>query len=184
MSSNDRTNSQRTQRPDTKASYEHAMNLLDRRHVPTLDVGAGYGRSKLYYGWTTYEPYPRPGVSVDYTELAAVPGPWRAIACVNVLNTVDWSTRAIIVRQIYELLAEGGRAVFVTRNPKDVLKALAKGIAGEERHSVWTRMDTYQKGFSVDELAAYLKTILPLSTYIMPDPSGERPSVVIERSHT
>jgi hypothetical protein len=76
----------------------------------------------------------------------------------NVLNVVPRPIRDDIVENIGRVMSPGGRGVITTRG-KDVMDVKNPRM-GPEPTSVITGRDTYQKGFTQQELRDYLKFIL------------------------
>ena len=77
----------------------------------------------------------------------------------NVLNVLPPELRAEAIENMGRVLEKGGKGLVTTRG-KDVMSALAGGRPGPEPTSVITSWDTYQKGFTAQELEDELKRIL------------------------
>ena len=73
------------------------------------------------------------------------------------LNVVPRESRDEIVQHIGRVMEPGGLGVLTTRGA-DVMKA--QGRPGPEPMSMITSRDTYQKGFTKQELEDYLRYML------------------------
>lgn len=170
----DPRNTQRTQRPGTKGTYIKAHDYFDSVGAPgegkegVLDYGAGLGHSAEF--GHTYEPYPREGGDFQPTYVKASdvpPESYHRVTNLNVLNVVPPRVRNKIVRGIGQAMAPGGHAIITTRSHNDV-QSTKNAVSAEEefkdpgaiRVNPGTKEETYQKGFTRDELAGYVQKVL------------------------
>ncbi len=154
--------SSKTQRSNTLPTYEKAKKILDSdigKNANKLDYGAGQGHSEKL-GFDTYEPFPvKENFTPNYVDPAKIPpNSYEGITNLNVLNVVPRQERNEIVKDIGRILKPNGTAIITTRG-RDVL-ATKKGIKGPEDMSVITSSNTYQKGFTQEELKNYLQETL------------------------
>jgi hypothetical protein len=170
-------NAQKTQVANTLPTFLKAKDILDD-HMPqgkSLDYGAGLGYSRNY-GFDTYDPFPRNHYQPTYGSPTDIPdGSYHRLTCLNVLNVVPRNVRDDIVRHIGRVLAPNGHAVITTRG-RDVLTA--KGRAGPEPMSVITGINTYQKGFTSQELREYLAQTLGDEYEVKPMKIGPAGAIV------
>jgi len=154
-------NAQRTQIPGTLPTYKKAKDILDSEmpEGKTLDFGAGLGLGAKELNADSFEPFPQKGFTPTYLDAKEIPSnSYKRLTNFNVLNVVPLEMRNEIVKDIGRVLEPGGVAVITTRG-KDVLNAKA-GTPGPEPMSVITSKDTYQKGFTPNELVNYLQETL------------------------
>jgi hypothetical protein len=153
-------NAARTQVANTKGTYDKARELLKLQGVDKniIDYGAGKGIGS--YGWAdTYEPYAK-GWYPTYTKAEDIPSDmYSGLLNLNVLNVLPPELRAEAIENMGRVLEKGGKGVVTTRG-KDVMSGLAGGRPGPEPMSVITSWDTYQKGFTGQELEDELRRIL------------------------
>jgi hypothetical protein len=151
-------NAQRTQLgSSTIPSYAKAREILSSKNR-ILDFGAGRGQGASLIGADTFEPYPREGFNPNFSNVADIPsGSYDGLTSLNVLNVMPREVRDDAVRNIGRILADDGEAVITTRG-RDVMTA--KGVDGPEPMSRITTADTYQKGFTQQELTDYVSNVL------------------------
>ena len=153
-------NAARTQIAGTKPTYDKARELLKLQGVDKniIDFGAGKGIGS--YGWAdTYEPYAK-GWYPTYTKAEDIPSDkYSGLLNLNVLNVLPPELRAQAIENMGRVLEKGGQGLVTTRG-KDVMSGLAGGRPGPEPMSVITSWDTYQKGFTGQELEDELKRVL------------------------
>ena len=153
-------NAARTQVANTKGTYDKARELLKLQGVDKniIDYGAGKGIGS--YGWAdTYEPYAK-GWYPTYTKAEDIPSDmYSGLLNLNVLNVLPAELRAEAIENMGRVLEKGGKGLVTTRG-KDVMGGLAGGRPGPEPMSVITSWDTYQKGFTGQELEDELRRIL------------------------
>ena len=155
-------NAQKTQIPGTLPTYKKAKNILDAEMPEgrTLDFGAGLGLGAKELGADSFEPFPQKGFTPDFTDAKEIPSnSYKRLTNFNVLNVVPLEMRNEIVQDIGRVLEPGGVAVITTRG-KDVMNAAKAGKEGPEPMSVITSKNTYQKGFTPNELVNYLQETL------------------------
>jgi hypothetical protein len=157
----DPKNSQKTQIAGTLPTYAKAHEMLKQHGGEggkALDFGAGLGLGAKHMGADSYEPFPRAGFKPTYTDPSAVPDDhYHKVTNLNVLNVVPKNIRDSIVGHIGRVLKPGGTAIITTRG-RDVLSA--KGTPGPEPMSIITSANTYQKGFTPQELHEYVRDTL------------------------
>ena len=172
-------NSRNTQRDNTIGTYRKVHDFFDAVGAPcengtegVLDYGAGKGHSSEW--GHTYEPHPQEGedgvrvFEPTYLTSDQVPsGRFHRVTNIHVLNVVPPKVRHGIVRGIGDALAAGGHAVIVTRSKHDVDSTANKvsadaetGDSGGYRVNPDTSRETYQKGFTPDELHHYVSSQL------------------------
>jgi len=154
-------NAARTQIIGTLPTYEKAANIF-QQHGATgqgIDFGAGLGEGAKALGkdFHTYEPFAQ-NWTPTFRNAADVPSDaYGKLTNLNVLNVVPREVRDEIVKDIGRVMQPGGHGIITTRG-KDVMNA--KGLTGPEPLSIITSRDTYQKGFTKDELEDYIKYML------------------------
>lgn len=93
------------------------MRQLDAKGLLTgrmLDYGCGKGMDAETYGMDKYDPHYSPEL---------VYGPYDTITCNYVLNVIaDAQERTLVLENIRDLLADGGRAYITVRDDKGALK--------------------------------------------------------------
>lgn len=156
-------NAARTQIAGTVPTYQKAAAMLQNTPGRMIDFGAGLGKGAEAMGQQlgrkveTYEPFAQNWVP-DFAKASDVPSEaYGGLTNLNVLNVVPRETRDEIVKDIGRVIQPGGTGIITTRG-KDVMTA--KGTAGPEPMSIITSRDTYQKGFTKQELEDYLKYML------------------------
>ena len=154
-------NAARTQIIGTLPTYQKAADIFKQHGAAGqgIDFGAGLGEGAKALGkdFHTYEPFAQ-NWTPTFAKAADVPSDaYGKLTNLNVLNVVPREVRDTIVEDIGRVMQPGGYGIITTRG-KDVLNA--KGTAGPEPLSIITSRDTYQKGFTKDELEDYMKYIL------------------------
>ena len=158
-------NAARTQIIGTLPTYAKAADVLAQRGAggTGIDVGAGLGKgaevlaSRLGKDVRTMEPYAQKW-SPDYSSAEQMPSDAHGfLTNLNVLNVMPREARDELVQHIGRTMEPGGLGVLTTRGA-DVMKA--QGRPGPEPMSMITSRDTYQKGFTNQELEDYLKYML------------------------
>lgn len=156
-------NAARTQIAGTVPTYVKAANMLQNAPGRMIDFGAGLGKGAEAMGQQlgrrveTYEPFAQ-NWAPDFVRASEVPSDaYGALTNLNVLNVVPRETRDEIVKDIGRVMQPGGTGIITTRG-KDVMTA--QGRPGPEPMSMITSRDTYQKGFTKQELEDYLKYML------------------------
>ena len=152
-------NAARTQIIGTLPTYEKAEEELKKRGAQgrALDFGAGLGEGAKILKADTYEPFPK-GWKPTFIDPKQIPTEaYGKLTNLNVMNVVPPKIRDEIASHIGRVIEPGGQGIVTTRGA-DVMKA--KGRPGPEPMSIITSRDTYQKGFTKQELEDYMKRML------------------------
>jgi hypothetical protein len=154
-------NAARTQIIGTLPTYGKAAEMLAQRGASgqAIDFGAGLGKGAdlLGPGTHTYEPFAK-NWTPTFSNAADVPSDaYGRLTNLNVLNVVPREARDEIVQNIGRVMQPGGQGILTTRGA-DVMKA--QGRPGPEPTSIITSRDTYQKGFTKQELEDYMRYML------------------------
>ena len=154
-------NAARTQIIGTLPTYQKSYDILKNLGAKGrgLDFGAGLGEGAKVLGkeFDTFEPFAK-NWTPTYGNVDDIPSDaYGQLTNLNVLNVVPREIRDNMVEDIGRVMEPGGFGIVTTRG-KDVMNA--KGTAGPEPLSIITSRDTYQKGFTKDELEDYMKYIL------------------------
>lgn len=184
-----------TQIATTVPMYRQAIGYLLRQHpqaTSVLDYGAGLGlgadamRSVLGDGVVvhTLEPSPerwRGSVPPTYTDDSQIGRKYDLVTNTNVLNVLPRNIRDDVVRSIGDTLAPGGKALITTRGWSGDVAATRNAVPGDEPGSVMVRrgdQDVFQKGFTRDELRAYLRSTLGDGYTVEAAPFGKAGALV------
>jgi len=162
----DPKNAQQTQVGNTIETVVRAGGILDNlAEGKTLDFGAGKGKGAGAIKADTYEPFAKAPFTPNYAKSTDIPNEsYEKIISSSVINVVPRDIRDDIVREIGRVLKPNGYAIITARDPKTV--ASPKGavpFAGESDAYIIKskgRADTYQKGFTNQELQGYIKEVL------------------------
>lgn len=152
-------NAARTQIIGTLPTYQKAGEMFQNLggQGKALDFGAGLGEGAKILGADTFEPYAK-NWTPTYSNVSDIPSnEYGKLTNLNVLNVMPREMRDQSVSDIGRVMDRGGLGILTTRG-KDVMKA--QGRPGPEPTSIITSRDTYQKGFTPQELEDYLKYIL------------------------
>lgn len=154
-------NAARTQIIGTLPTYAKAAEALAERGAQgrAIDFGAGLGEGAKLLGRDvdTYEPFAK-NWNPTFTKPEDIPtDAYGRLTNLNVLNVVPREARDEIVQHIGRVMEPGGLGVLTTRGA-DVMKA--QGRPGPEPMSIITSRDTYQKGFTKQELEDYMRHML------------------------
>jgi len=152
-------NAARTQIIGTLPTYEKAEEELKKRGAQgrALDFGAGLGEGAKILKADTYEPFPK-GWKPTFIDPKQIPTEaYGKLTNLNVMNVVPRNARDEMAGHIGRVIEPGGQGIITTRGA-DVMKA--KGRPGPEPMSIITSRDTYQKGFTKQELEDYMKRML------------------------
>jgi hypothetical protein len=154
-------NASRTQIIGTLPTYKKAAEMLAQEGAGgrAIDFGAGLGQGAKELGKNvdTYEPFAK-NWTPTFTKPEDIPtDAYGRLTNLNVLNVVPRESRDEIVQHIGRVMEPGGLGVLTTRGA-DVMKA--QGRPGPEPMSMITSRDTYQKGFTKQELEDYLRYML------------------------
>jgi hypothetical protein len=154
-------NASRTQIIGTLPTYAKAAEAL-AQHGATgraIDFGAGLGEGAKALGKNTdtYEPFAK-NWNPTFTKPEDIPSDaYNRLTNLNVLNVVPREARDEIAQHIGRVMEPGGLGILTTRGA-DVMKA--QGRPGPEPMSMITSRDTYQKGFTKQELEDYMRYML------------------------
>ena len=158
-----------TQIRSTVSTYRKIYDILKSEgfNGTVLDAssGLGYGtRAGIEeYGFKVddIEPYPDRSYSPKYTDYSALHGKYDVIISNAVLNVLPQDQRDALVVKMGELLADGGR-LFVNVRGDDVNTLSGNPDNVRIGNMEWFVSSTgsYQKGFTRNELVAYLKDAL------------------------
>ena len=158
-----------TQITSTVKSYRKVYDFLKAEGFDgtILDAssGLGYGTKAGIdeYGFNVedIEPYPDSSYDPKYRDYSTLDKKYDAIISNAVLNVLPQDQRDALVVKMGELLNDGGR-IFINVRGKDVesLAKTGKNIHLGNMEWIETVKGSYQKGFTKDELVAYLKDAL------------------------
>jgi len=155
-------NSARTQIVGTIPTYHKARDILKGHGIEgekIIDLGAGKGLGSTIMKAHSMEPYAQ-GWEPTFTRAADIPSDtYEGLTNLNVLNVVSPEIRRGIVEDIGRVLKPQGGVGLITTRGKDVLNTVG-GKPGPEPMSMITSRDTYQKGFTQQELYDYVKGVL------------------------
>ena len=155
-------NSARTQIVGTIPTYHKARDILKGHGIEgekIIDMGAGKGLGSTIMKAHSMEPYAQ-GWEPTFTRAADIPSDtYEGLTNLNVLNVVSPEIRRGIVEDIGRVLKPQGGVGLITTRGKDVLNTVG-GTPGPEPMSMITSRDTYQKGFTQQELFDYIKDVL------------------------
>jgi PcfJ-like protein len=154
-------NAARTQIIGTLPTYGKAADIFAQRGATgqAIDFGAGLGKGAelLGPGTHTYEPFAQ-NWNPTFANAKDIPSDaYGRLTNLNVLNVVPREARDEIVQNIGRVMEPGGAGIVTTRGA-DVMKA--QGRPGPEPTSIITSRDTYQKGFTKQELEDYMRYML------------------------
>lgn len=106
------------------------------------------------------EPYPSKDYSPKYTDYSKLDKTYDAIISNAVLNVLPQDQRDALVVKMGQMLNPGGK-MFINVRGDDVLNASSKEIINRDNLEVYiTKSGSYQKGFTRNELVAYLQDAL------------------------
>lgn len=158
-----------TQIRSTVSTYRKIYDILKAEgfNGKILDAssGLGYGtRAGIdEYGFEVddIEPYPDRSYSPKYTDYSALDGKYDAIISNAVLNVLPQDQRDALVVKMGKLLADGGK-LFVNVRGDDVntLSSNPSNVKIGDMEWFVSSTGSYQKGFTRNELVAYLKDAL------------------------
>lgn len=156
----------KTQRGNTLETARKSLAYLNSRNPDgdkTLDFGAGYGTNAESLGIEqTYEPF-ADGWQPTYNDPNAIPSnTFDKIISTNVMNVIRPAERAESIYTLGRALKVGGEAVIQVRDHNDVgsLSKSKKAVPQSEPSSFVTGDNTYQKGFTPDELLTEVQDVL------------------------
>lgn len=135
-----------------------------------LDYGAGLGRASEEMGFDSFEPFPKGGFTPTYTDSSQISREYKGVINNAVLNVLPRQQRVEAVRGIGKSLAVGGKAVIMARG-RGFLKSLVNPRPYED--GVITGKDTFQKGFTKQELIDFIRSILGPNFKVTETSSGD-----------
>ena len=158
-----------TQIRSTVSTYRKIYDILKAEgfsgKILDASSGLGYGtRAGIdEYGFEVddIEPYPDRSYSPKYTDYSALDGKYDAIISNAVLNVLPQDQRDALVVKMGKLLADGGK-LFVNVRGDDVntLSSNPSNVKIGDMEWFVSSTGSYQKGFTRNELVAYLKDAL------------------------
>lgn len=158
-----------TQIRSTVSTYRKIYDILKAEgfsgKILDASSGLGYGtRAGIdEYGFEVddIEPYPDRSYSPKYTDYSALEGKYDAIISNAVLNVLPQDQRDALVVKMGKLLADGGK-LFVNVRGDDVntLSSNPSNVKIGDMEWFVSSTGSYQKGFTRNELVAYLKDAL------------------------
>lgn len=176
-----------TQIVGTERTYKRILETIARKGMSILDFGSGLGHGlkflkdeakRMGFEALGYEPMWRPDRKaaaqepdyIGFESLDLIPDNSQDYIINNaVLNVVDQDTRSTIVKQMYDKLKQGGTMFVQARSwTGDVQKLMDNPrnmIVGPREFFVPSKQ-TFQKGFTADELINFVETQLPDATVV------------------
>ena len=157
-----------TQVKITESSYRKIYDILKQEGFDgtILDASSGLGHGTRVgiedYGFKVddIEPYPSKDYSPKYTDYSKMDKTYDAIISNAVLNVLPQDQRDALVVKMGQMLNPGGQ-MFINVRGDDVLNASSKEIINRDNLEVYiTKSGSYQKGFTRNELVAYLQDAL------------------------
>lgn len=158
-----------TQIRTTVKTYRNIYDILKSEgfNGTILDASSGLGDGTKAgieeYGFNVedIEPYPDKGYNPKYQDYSTLDKKYDVIISNAVLNVLPQDQRDALVVKMGELLNDGGR-MFINVRGKDVesLAKTGKNIHLGNMEWIETVKGSYQKGFTTDELKAYLEDAL------------------------
>ena len=168
----DITKSGDTQVSNTISTYRKVKDkhFKDVPAEDILDYGAGLGRASEEMGFDSFEPFPKGGFTPTYTDASQISREYTGVINNAVLNVLPRQQRVEAVRGIGKSLAVGGKAVVMARG-RGFLKSLVNPKPYED--GVITGKDTFQKGFTKQELIDFIRSILGPNFKVSETSSGD-----------
>lgn len=168
----DITKSGDTQVSNTISTYRKVRDkhFKDVPAEDILDYGAGLGRASEEMGFDSFEPFPKGGFTPTYTDSSQINREYKGVINNAVLNVLPRQQRVEAVRGIGKSLAVGGKAVIMARG-RGFLKSLVTPRPYED--GVITGKDTFQKGFTKQELIDFIRSILGPDFKVSETSSGD-----------
>lgn len=168
----DITKSGDTQVSNTISTYRKVKDkhFKDVPAEDILDYGAGLGRASEEMGFDSFEPFPKGGFTPTYTDASQISREYTGVINNAVLNVLPRQQRVEAVRGIGKSLAVGGKAVVMARG-RGFLKSLVNPKPYED--GVITGKDTFQKGFTKQELIDFIRSILGPDFKVSETSSGD-----------
>ena len=161
-----------TQVPNTIATYRKVMNKHFKGVAGSdiLDYGAGLGIATEEFGFDSFEPYAKEGFVPTYPLPNQIGKEYKGIISNAVLNTLPMTQRVEAVQTMGRSLVVGGKAVVMARN-RSFLKSLVNPKPYED--GVITGKDTFQKGFTKQEIIDFIRSILGPNFKVTETSSGD-----------
>lgn len=168
----DITKSGDTQVSNTVSTYRKVKDkhFKDVPAEDILDYGAGLGKASEEMGFDSFEPFPKGGFTPTYTDASQISREYTGVINNAVLNVLPRQQRVEAVRGIGKSLAVGGKAVVMARG-RGFLKSLVNPKPYED--GVITGKDTFQKGFTKQELIDFIRSILGPDFKVSETSSGD-----------
>jgi hypothetical protein len=168
----DITKSGDTQVSNTVSTYRKVKDkhFKDVPAEDILDYGAGLGRASEEMGFDSFEPFPKGGFTPTYTDASQISREYNGVINNAVLNVLPRQQRVEAVRGIGKSLAVGGKAVIMARG-RGFLKSLVNPRPYQD--GVITGKDTFQKGFTKQELMDFIRSILGPDFKVSETSSGD-----------
>lgn len=157
-----------TQISGTVKSYRKVYDYLESEGFDgtILDAssGLGYGTKAGIeeYGFDVedIEPFPDADYNPKYRDYSALDKQYDVVISNAVLNVLPQDQRDALVVKMGEMLNEGGR-MFINVRGDDVKNASSKVAINEDLMEYYiSKSGSYQKGFTPNELKAYLEDVL------------------------
>ena len=158
-----------TQIASTQGTYRKIYNILKNEGFSGrildassgLGLGTKVGREEFGFDVDDIEPYPDKDYHPKYTDYSTLYGQYDAIISSAVLNVLPQDQRDALAVKMGELLAPGGKLFITTRgNDVENLANTGKNIHLGPMEWIETVKGSYQKGFTQNELKAYLEDAL------------------------
>lgn len=180
-----------TQVATTIGSYKKAATIIKDLGVEgdVLDYGAGLGLGSdamsevLGKNVDSYEPNPerwKGKNNVTYEKSSEINKKYDSIVSLNVVNVVSKEIRDSIIKDIYNHLNDGGKAIISSRKWEGDISRTKNFKVGEEPNSLYTS-GRYQKGFDGNELVDYIKEVLGDKVSVKKDNSFGATGVIITK---
>lgn len=159
-----------TQVANTISSYRKVYDLLKSEgfNGTILDSSSGLGkgtklgRDEFGFNVDDIEPFPSADYKPKYKDYSRLNKKYDVIISNAVLNVLPQEQRDALIVKIGEMLNIGGRAFVSVRTRNDVkqLGSNPKNIKLGDAEYIVASSGSYQKGFTADELKAYVKDAL------------------------
>jgi hypothetical protein len=165
----------------TERTYKRILETIARKGMSILDFGSGLGHGlkflkdeakRVGFEAIGYEPMWRPDRKaalqapdyIGFESLDLIPDNSQDYIINNaVVNVVAEDVRATIVKQMYDKLKAGGTLFLQARSWTDVQKLLKnnRNIVVGPREIFVPQKQTFQKGFTPEELINFVESQLP-----------------------
>ena len=193
-----------TQVANTKSTYEKIGRYLEdagMKGASILDASSGLGLGtqalrEMGFNVEDVEPFPSENREAPtYSSYADIEGQYDVVISNAVLNVIPDDWRADVLHQMADAVKEGGKMIINTRPASNIAQ---QGVEGKTRITLDSpseilvkrgdRIAAYQKGFTSEELAEWIKSELgegwrvEKATKKNSGISGEGTAVVIRES--